>query len=102
MIVGTCRISRSCSGSTATSPLIRSINCVFEPAVRLQGLSGITIECAIDECGDGKNLTPCCSRNLGDVFKFEDKEGGPLAKINCNCEGQGRGWETKLSRAGDF
>lgn len=51
------------------------------------GLSGITIECSVDTAGDGKNLIPCCSRNLGDVFRFEDNKGGPLAKINCNCTG---------------
>ncbi len=41
------------------------------------GLSGITIECS---CGE--------KRNLGDVFRFDEKVGGPLAKINCDCAGQ--------------
>lgn len=40
------------------------------------GLSGITIECS---CGQ--------RRNLGDVFKFDEKKGGPLSKINCYCKG---------------
>lgn len=40
------------------------------------GLSGITIECS---CGE--------SRNLGDIFRFDDREGGVLAKIGCDCKG---------------
>lgn len=40
------------------------------------GLSGITLECS---CGQ--------KRSLGDVFRFNEKEGGPLAKLGCNCKG---------------
>jgi len=40
------------------------------------GLSGITVECS---CGQ--------KRSFGDVFRFDEKAGGPLAKINCNCTG---------------
>ncbi|MFI5336410.1 MAG: DrmB family protein [Opitutales bacterium] len=40
------------------------------------GLSGITIECS---CGQ--------KRNLGDVFRFDPVEGGPLSKIGCLCQG---------------
>jgi hypothetical protein len=40
------------------------------------GLAGITVECS---CGQ--------KRNLGDVFRFDEKAGGPLAKIGCNCKG---------------
>jgi hypothetical protein len=40
------------------------------------GLAGITIECS---CGQ--------KRSLGDVFRFDEKTGGPLAKIGCNCKG---------------
>ena len=40
------------------------------------GLSGITIECS---CGQ--------KRNLGDVFRFDEKEGGPLSKLGCYCKG---------------
>lgn len=40
------------------------------------GLSGITIECL---CGQKKTL--------GDVFRFDEQEGGPLSKLGCLCEG---------------
>ena len=40
------------------------------------GLSGITIECS---CGQ--------KRNLGDVFRFDEKDGGPLSKLGCFCDG---------------
>jgi hypothetical protein len=40
------------------------------------GLSGITIECS---CGQ--------KRTLGDVFRFDEKEGGVLAKLGCDCKG---------------
>ncbi len=40
------------------------------------GLSGITIECS---CGQ--------RRNLGDVFRFVEGEGGPLSKLGCHCKG---------------
>ena len=40
------------------------------------GLSGITLECS---CGQ--------KRSLGDVFRFDEKEGGPLSKLGCHCKG---------------
>jgi len=40
------------------------------------GLSGITIECSCEQ-----------KRNLGDVFRFDDKDGGPLSKLGCFCKG---------------
>ena len=40
------------------------------------GLSGISVECS---CGQKKSF--------GDVFRFDDKAGGPLAKIGCHCTG---------------
>lgn len=40
------------------------------------GLSGITLECS---CGQ--------KRTLGDVFRFDEKEGGPLSKLGCQCKG---------------
>lgn len=40
------------------------------------GLTGITIAC---DCGKAKSL--------GGIFSFDEKEGGPLAKIDCNCRG---------------
>jgi len=40
------------------------------------GLSGITLECS---CGQ--------RRTLGDVFKFDEKDGGPLSKLGCFCKG---------------
>jgi len=40
------------------------------------GLSGITIECSCNQ-----------KRSLGDVFKFDEDEGGPLARIGCDCKG---------------
>ena len=40
------------------------------------GLSGITLECS---CGQ--------RRSLGDVFRFDEKEGGPLSKLGCQCKG---------------
>jgi hypothetical protein len=40
------------------------------------GLSGITIECSCTQ-----------KRNLGDVFKYDEKEGGPLSKLGCFCNG---------------
>src|SRR5882672_5860228 len=39
------------------------------------GLSGITIECSCEQ-----------KRNLGDVFRFDDKDGGPLSKLGCFCK----------------
>lgn len=58
------------------------------------GLSGITIECS---CGQ--------KRNLGDVFRFHPQQGGPLARIGCNCQGQ-RPWlgeiEGDATRCGRF
>lgn len=40
------------------------------------GLSGITIECT---CGE--------RRTLGDVFRFDEHEGGVLSRIGCHCKG---------------
>jgi hypothetical protein len=40
------------------------------------GLSGITIECS---CGQ--------KRSMGDVFRFEEGKGGPLARIGIQCKG---------------
>jgi hypothetical protein len=40
------------------------------------GLSGITLECS---CGK--------KRSLGDVFRFDAKQGGPLSKLGCVCKG---------------
>lgn len=40
------------------------------------GLSGITIECS---CGQ--------KRSMGDVFRFEEGKGGPLARIGIHCKG---------------
>jgi hypothetical protein len=40
------------------------------------GLSGITVECS---CG--------ARRSLGDVFRFDENQGGPLSKIGCTCKG---------------
>lgn len=40
------------------------------------GLSGITIECS---CGQ--------KRNIGDMFRFDEDKGGPLARIGINCRG---------------
>jgi Domain of unknown function (DUF1998) len=40
------------------------------------GLTGIAIQCSCD-----------AKRVLGDVFKWDEKQGGPLAKIGCNCRG---------------
>ena len=39
------------------------------------GLSGIVIECG---CGE--------RRVLGNVFKWDDKDGGPLGKLGCGCD----------------
>ncbi|MDX6611742.1 MAG: hypothetical protein QOD75_928 [Blastocatellia bacterium] len=44
------------------------------------GLSGITVQCS---CGQRKTL--------GDVFRFDEKDGGPLSKIGCQCKGM-RPW----------
>jgi hypothetical protein len=40
------------------------------------GLSGITVECS---CGQ--------KRSFGDVFRFDENTGGPLAKIGIHCKG---------------
>jgi hypothetical protein len=48
------------------------------------GLSGITIECS---CGQ--------KRNLGDVFRYDPQQGGPLSKIGCMCQG----WQPWLGKA---
>ena len=40
------------------------------------GLAGITVECS---CGQ--------KRNVGDVFRFDEKIGGPLARIGVDCTG---------------
>jgi hypothetical protein len=50
------------------------------------GLTGISIECS---CGE--------KRVLGDVFKWDDEKGGPLARINCHC-GALRPWLGELDR----
>lgn len=51
------------------------------------GLSGITIECS---CG--------LKRNLGDIFRFDEKEGGPLARIDSHCKGL-RPWLGEMDAA---
>lgn len=50
------------------------------------GLTGITVECT---CGE--------KRVLGDVFKWDDKKGGPLAKVGCSCGAQ-RPWLGEIER----
>lgn len=40
------------------------------------GLAGISVECL---CGQ--------KRNFGDVFRFDEKKGGPLSKAGCDCKG---------------
>ena len=44
------------------------------------GLTGITVQCSCDQ-----------RRTLGDVFRFDEKDGGPLSKIGCQCKGM-RPW----------
>lgn len=51
------------------------------------GLSGITVECS---CGQ--------KRSLGDVFRFDITEGGPLSKIGCHCKGL-RPWLGEMDTA---
>lgn len=52
------------------------------------GLSGITVECS---CG--------VRRSFGDVFRFDQDTGGPLARIGCNCKGL-RPWLGDMDSAG--
>ena len=66
-----------------------------EPRLKMRGglssagLTGITIAC---DCGKAKSL--------GGIFSFDEKEGGPLAKIDCNCRGL-RPWLGEQERS-DF
>lgn len=53
------------------------------------GLSGITIECS---CGQ--------KRSMGDVFRFEEGKGGPLARIGIHCKGL-RPWLGETDAGGD-
>lgn len=52
------------------------------------GLSGITIECS---CGQ--------KRSMGDVFRFEEGKGGPLARIGIHCNGL-RPWLGEMDAGG--
>jgi hypothetical protein len=53
------------------------------------GLSGITIECS---CGQ--------KRSMGDVFRFEEDKGGPLAKMSIHCKAL-RPWLGETDACGD-
>lgn len=52
------------------------------------GLSGIAVECS---CG--------LRRSMGDVFRFDENEGGPLSQLGCYCSGL-RPWLGEMDTAG--